>query len=131
MLHEISPTSFGPKLGELWQSHIFAKPQKTFFKILKFQLLVFLDYQIRCSMKLVRLHLDLNCQIYGNPKFLQKFRKFLPPTENGCGPILWVVLGCNFVEKFLSTIKKITNCFFPPKKFFCKISQLRFANLEI
>src|SRR5258705_13191819 len=105
--------------------------KKTFFKILKFQLLVFLDYQIRCSIKLVRHDLDLNWQSYGNPNFLQKFRKFLPPTENGCGPILWVVLGCNFVEKFLSTIKKITICFFPPKKIFAKISQLRFANFEI
>src|SRR5258705_10969219 len=105
--------------------------KKTVFKILKFQLLVFLDYQIRCSMKLVRLDLDLNWQSYGNPKFLPKFRKFLPPTENGCGPILWVVLGCNFVENFLSTIKKFKNCFFPPKKFYSKISQLRFANFEI
>src|SRR5258705_9631287 len=118
-----------------WQSYgnpkFLQNLKKTFFKILKFQLLVFLDYQIRCSMKLVRLHLDLNWESYGNPKFLQKFRKFLPPTENGCGPILWVVPGCNFVENFLSTINKITNCFFPPKMFFAKISQLRFANFEI
>src|SRR5258705_13874923 len=105
--------------------------KQTHFKILKFQLLVFLDYQIRCFMKLVRLHLDLNWQSYGNPKFLQKFRKFLPPTENGRSPILWVVLGCNFGENFLSTIKKIKNSFFPPKKFFCKISKLRFSNFEI
>src|SRR5258705_13635563 len=77
MLHEISPTSFGPKLAELWQSQNFAKSQKTFFKILKFQLLVLLDYQMRCSIKLVRLHLDLNWQSYGNPKILKNLKKKL------------------------------------------------------
>ena len=122
-------------LDQNWQSYgnpkFLQNLKKTFFKILKFQLLVFLDYQIRCSLKLVRLHLDLNWQSYGNPKCLQNFEKFLPPTENGCGPILWVVLGCNFVENFLSTIKKNTICFFPPKKIFAKISQLTFANFEI
>src|SRR5258705_4626277 len=128
MLHEISPTSFGPKLAELWQSQIFAKSQKNFFKILKFQLLVFLYCQIRCSMKLVRLDLDLNWQRYGNPKFLPKFRKFLPPTENGCGPILWVVLGCNFVENFLSTIKKLKIVSSHRKSFFPKF---RNSDLQI
>src|SRR5258705_10705828 len=101
-------------LDQNWQSYgnpkFLKNLKKTFFKILKFQLLVFLDYQIRCSIKLVRLDLDLNWQSYDNPNFLQKFRKFLLPTENEGGPILWVVLGCNFVENFLITIKKITIC---------------------
>src|SRR5258705_2153411 len=100
----------------------------TRFIFWKFQLVVIEAHKIRCSMKLVRLHLDLNWESYGNPKFCAKFRKFLPPTENGCGPILWVVLGCNFVDNFLSTIKNFKNCFFPPKKYFFKISKLRFSN---
>src|SRR5258705_2035899 len=33
-----------------------------------------IEIQIRCSMKLVRLHLDLNLQSYGNPKFLQNLK---------------------------------------------------------
>src|SRR5258705_6841120 len=91
-----------------WQSYgnpkFLQNLKKNFFKILKFQLLVFLDYQIRCSVKLVRLHLDLNWQSYGNPKFLQNFEKFVSLILNGFIPILFEVLNCNFVNNFLSTI---------------------------
>src|SRR5258705_10606633 len=119
-------------LDQNWQSYgnpkFLKNLKKTFFKILKFQLLVFLDYQIRCSVKLVRLHLDLNWQNYGNPKFLQNFEKFLPPTENGCGPILWVVLGCNFVKNFLSTIKKLQFVSSHQKRF---LPKFRNSHLQI
>ncbi len=105
---------------------------RLFESALKFQLLVFLDYTIRCSMKLVWVGVDMdqNWQSYGNPKRFQHFENSSPPPKM-CVVLyygwFWVVI----LWRFFLAQEKFQKVVFPTKKvFFSKFQNSDFRILK-